>query len=266
MSEPGPLVLSLFPGIGLLDRAFEQEGFCVVRGPDVIWGGDIRTFHPPAGVFAGVIGGPPCQSFSPLANMGRAQGRQPVFGNLIPEYERCVSECEPQWYIMENVRDAPEPCVDGYSQHGQLLNNRWLGEEQNRLRRITFGIRGFGARLDIETCALEPAMYAPAVTSTDGGGTIPMRPPTVTSNVGGIARSRRQWKPGTVTAAHQGHGKGPPRMWRYSLEQACELQGVPPGHLDHSPFTAAGKLKAIANGVPLAMGLAIARAVRAATK
>jgi site-specific DNA-cytosine methylase len=26
------LVLSLFPGIGLLDRAFEEAGFCVVRG------------------------------------------------------------------------------------------------------------------------------------------------------------------------------------------------------------------------------------------
>jgi DNA (cytosine-5)-methyltransferase 1 len=35
------LVLSLFPGIGMLDSAFEQEGFCVVRGPDVLWGGDI---------------------------------------------------------------------------------------------------------------------------------------------------------------------------------------------------------------------------------
>lgn len=39
------LVLSLFPGIGLLDMAFEAEGFCVVRGPDLLWGGDIRRFH-----------------------------------------------------------------------------------------------------------------------------------------------------------------------------------------------------------------------------
>lgn len=30
------LVLSLFPGIGLLDMAFEAEGYCVVRGPDKI--------------------------------------------------------------------------------------------------------------------------------------------------------------------------------------------------------------------------------------
>ena len=34
------LVLSLFPGIGLLDMAFEEEGFTVVRGPDLLWGGD----------------------------------------------------------------------------------------------------------------------------------------------------------------------------------------------------------------------------------
>ena len=45
------LVLSLFPGIGLLDMAFEEEGFCVVRGPDLLWGGDVRSFRPPAGKF-----------------------------------------------------------------------------------------------------------------------------------------------------------------------------------------------------------------------
>ena len=44
-----PLVLSLFPGIGLLDLAFEERGFCIERGPDLLWGGDIRRFHPPCG-------------------------------------------------------------------------------------------------------------------------------------------------------------------------------------------------------------------------
>jgi DNA (cytosine-5)-methyltransferase 1 len=71
------LVLSLFPGIGLLDLAFEEEGFCVVRGPDVLWGGDVRRFHPPAGKFYGIIGGPPCQSFSacPSGWVGRSPER-----------------------------------------------------------------------------------------------------------------------------------------------------------------------------------------------
>jgi len=105
------LVLSLFPGVGLLDMAFEQEGFCVVRGPDVLWGGDIRRFHPPAGRFDGVIGGPPCQSFSPLAHLVRANGHEPRFGNLIPEFERCVAEALPTWFVMENVPAAPHPLV-----------------------------------------------------------------------------------------------------------------------------------------------------------
>ena len=68
MDEKRPaLVLSLFPGLGVLDKAFEEAGWCVVRGPDVIWAGDVRDFNPPPGHFHGVIGGPPCQSFSALA-------------------------------------------------------------------------------------------------------------------------------------------------------------------------------------------------------
>src|SRR5437588_5850350 len=107
----GPLVLSLFPGIGLLDMAFEQEGFCVVRGPDLLWGGDIKRFHPPAGKFDGVIGGPPCQAFSPLRNLNPKIDRH---GNQIPEFERVVSEAGPRWFLMENVPDAPMPRVRGY--------------------------------------------------------------------------------------------------------------------------------------------------------
>ena len=69
------LVLSLFPGIGLLDMAFEEEGFCVVRGPDLLWGGDNKSFHPPTGRFDGVIGGPPCKGESKLAHLNGQPGR-----------------------------------------------------------------------------------------------------------------------------------------------------------------------------------------------
>ena len=51
------LILSLFPGIDLLGRGFEAESFAVVRGPDLLWGGDIRSFHVPPGRFDGIIGG-----------------------------------------------------------------------------------------------------------------------------------------------------------------------------------------------------------------
>jgi len=79
------LVLSLFPGIGLLDRAFEEEGFCVVRGPDLLWGGDIKRWHAPRGRFDGIIGGPPCQCFSRLVHIVRHNGYK-VGENLIPQF------------------------------------------------------------------------------------------------------------------------------------------------------------------------------------
>ena len=67
------LVLSLFPGLGLLDTAFQLEGWCVVKGPDILWGDNIDGFSVPASRFDGVIGGPPCQAFSPIGNMNRAR-------------------------------------------------------------------------------------------------------------------------------------------------------------------------------------------------
>ncbi len=38
------LVLSLFPGVGLLDRAFSSSGFIVVQAQDKLTGGGIREF------------------------------------------------------------------------------------------------------------------------------------------------------------------------------------------------------------------------------
>lgn len=171
------LVLSLFPGIGLLDLAFEREGFTVVRGPDVLWGGDIRRSHPPPRVFDGVIGGPPCQSFSSLAHMVRHNGYQPKFGNLIPEFERCVVEAQPQWFLMENVPAAPVPIVSRYEIHSFVLNNRQClkenGEpaEQNRTRRISFGWRGKRRILEIDVALWENQKFEYAACGgTDGEG------------------------------------------------------------------------------------------------
>ena len=107
------LILSIFPGIDVLGRAFEEQGYCVVRGPDKLWGGDIRTFHPPAGIFDGIIGGPPCQEFSILRRPN--PHKKAKWGNLIPEFERVVSEAQPEWFAMENVRTAPIPNIDGYT-------------------------------------------------------------------------------------------------------------------------------------------------------
>lgn len=231
MSE---LVLSLFPGIGLLDRAFEEEGYCVVRGPDLIFGGDIRSFHPPMDTFDGIIGGPPCQSFSPLAALAASQGHE-LMGNLIPEFERCVDEAWPDWFLMENVEDAPLPELESYAITSLILDNRWIGGEQRRRRRFSFGVyKGDGWRQPVDLMpfidwvVLEPSTLLPPVTSCHGGE----------KRSNGIAR--------------------------YTLPAAVAAQGLPDGFLDDAPFTVAGKLKAVANGVPLPLGRAIAKAVRRA--
>jgi DNA (cytosine-5)-methyltransferase 1 len=240
-----PLVLSLFPGIGMLDQAFEEEGFCVVRGPDVLWGGDIRRFHPPAGRFDGIIGGPPCQAFSRLAAMVRHNGHEPKFGNLIPEFERCVRVAEPKWFLMENVQDAPLPVVDGYGVWSTLLNNRQLGETQNRVRRWSFGMLGCRCPLMIDTVALEAFEFECAAVGGSHG-----RPGCVKSS---------------LEAEHYRKSSLPFNTKSIDWFKECKRRQGLPDDFDLPPFTVASKCKAVGNGVPLAMGRAMAKAVKRAT-
>lgn len=139
------LVLSLFPGIGLLDRAFEDSGFCVVRGPDLIWGGDIRRFSVPAGRFDGVIGGPPCQDFS------KARRDEPTGQGLemLNHFKRVVLEAKPIWWLAENVPCVPDIRIDGYSWQRLDLNASDFGMQQRRLRHVQFGSTD-GAQLVID--------------------------------------------------------------------------------------------------------------------
>lgn len=244
------LVLSLFPGIGLLDMAFEAEGFCVVRGPDLLWGGDVKRFHPPAGRCDGVIGGPPCQAFSRLRCLVEHNGYK-VAENLIPEFERCVAEARPTWFLMENVPDAPPPAVGGYRVHSLPLNNRWVGGEQNRLRVFSFGTRA-GLPLLPEVVALEAPRFAPAVLASGGARVVPVA-------LGGSGKPKRTAR---AVATHKGASALVNKTAAY-FRQAARDQGLP-DDFDLPPFTVAGKIKAIGNGVPLPLGRAIARAVKEA--
>jgi DNA (cytosine-5)-methyltransferase 1 len=229
------LVLSLFPGIGLLDMAFEEEGFCVVRGPDLLWGGDVRRFHPPAGRFDGVIGGPPCQAFSKLGVMARNRG-QNVGENMIPEFERCVREARPTWFVMENVPEAPTPTVDGYEIDAHLVENRThAGGEQRRKRRFSFGTRdGLPLPLPWWKAAVPKECI-----------------PTVTAN-GSFWDPVKQQSRGDKTIK--------------TLRLTARAQGLSEEVLEHAPFTVAGKIKVLGNGVPLPMGRAVAHAVRRALR
>lgn len=219
--------------------AFEEEGFCVVRGPDLLWGGDVKRFHPPAGRFDGIIGGPPCKAFSTLRHIIKANGYR-LAEDLIPEYERVVREAAPAWFVMENVPDAPLPSVPGYALHAQLVRDVWVGGETERLRRFSFGSRD-GRRLDIETLALHRPDPARAVTCD--ARQVPVA-------IGGSGKRK-------------GLGGSLPRTGKSeSVERMLELQGLPVGFFCESPLTASGKKTMIGNGVPLPMGRAVARAVR----
>jgi DNA (cytosine-5)-methyltransferase 1 len=237
--------------------AFEQEGFCVVRGPDVLWGGDIRRFRPPAGRFDGVIGGPPCQSFSRLAHLVRQNGLEPRFGNLIPEFERCVLQALPQWFLMENVPDGPVPFGsygggpdsqrDQYRIHTFLLNNRQCvaadGEpaRQHRTRRWTFGWRGERRSLLVDIVALENMHFERAALGGSDAREVPVA-------IGGSGKRK-------TTLALNGKS-------RQALPDLCVKQGLPADFLRHAPFRVEDACRVIGNGVPLPMGRAIARAVR----
>lgn len=132
------LILSIFPGVDLLGMAFEEFGFCVVRGPDLIYGGDIRSFNPPAYVFWGIIGGSPCQDFSP-----KRRADPTGYGlEMLGEFARVVGEASPEWFLLENVARVPDVTWPGcYVTQRFEVNQSWF-EPISRLRHIQFGSLG----------------------------------------------------------------------------------------------------------------------------
>ena len=129
------LLLSLFPGIDLLGRGFEAEGFCVVRAPDLIYGQDVRAFHAVPGRFDGVIAGSPCQEFS-----GKRRAAPTGEGiAMLREFGRVVLEADPDWWLLENVPRVPDIKIEGYTVQRFDLNARECGSRQSRLRHFQFG-------------------------------------------------------------------------------------------------------------------------------
>lgn len=200
------LVLSLFPGVGLLDRAFENVGFCVVRGPDILWGGDVRQFYPPSGVFWGVIGGPPCQDFSGLNRNPGEYGY-----DMLAEYARVVIEAQPEWWLMENVARVPDVVLPGWSHQRLDINQGWYSDV-TRLRHVQFG-----------------------------------------SKSGRLINVTRQRITGVKQAAALANDNR-------SFRELCRLQGLPDDY-DLPGFLVSEKKRAVGNGVPLQIGMELARAV-----
>jgi DNA (cytosine-5)-methyltransferase 1 len=145
VNRPDRIVLSLFPGVGLLDRQFDAAGFCVVRGPDLLWGGDVRTFKPPVGWAFGVLGGPPCQDFS-----AKRRSKPTGYGlAMLAEFRRIVNAVRPEWWLLENVARVPDVRIAGYTWQRFALDQAWF-EPVSRLRHFQFGSLS-GKLLDVPT-------------------------------------------------------------------------------------------------------------------
>lgn len=216
------LVLSLFPGVGLLDRAFAAAGFCVVQAADKITGGDVRDFAGIAGRFDGVVAGPPCQGFS-VANAHRKNDQHASVVNsrrMLQETCRIITECQPEWFLIENVPCVPDVRIDGYSIQRIPITDQECGGVQIRSRHVQFG-------------------------SKLGHIIRPKR-------VNDCTRNRKKGRPAKAVTTKT-------ERWK-DFTDLCRRQGLDEP-LELSGWYRSAKFKAVGNGVPLRIGRVIAAAV-----
>lgn len=162
-------LISLFSGAGGLDRGFHNAGFRTVVAneydpkicptfranfPDVnLIEGDIRNItedqfpqHP-----EGIIGGPPCQSWS---EGGSLRGIEDARGQLFYEYIRILRATQPYFFVAENVSgmlaERHSEAVQGflrlfdeagYDVNLKMLNANDYGVPEDRDRVFYIGFR-----------------------------------------------------------------------------------------------------------------------------
>ena len=164
-------VISLFSGCGGLDLGFEMAGFdipmaneydktiyetfkinhpktklieCDIRGLDV-------NLLKKNGEIDGIIGGPPCQSWS---EAGSLRGINDERGKLFYEYIRILKAIKPKFFLAENVsgmlsnrhNEAVNNIISMFSKTGydvtvDLVNAKDYGVAQERKRVFYIGFR-----------------------------------------------------------------------------------------------------------------------------
>lgn len=162
-------ILSLFSGCGGLDLGFEKAGFDIPIANEfdpTIW----ETFkinHPKTKLlecdiknikeddlpnnFDGIIGGPPCQSWS---EAGAMRGINDSRGQLFYEYIRLLKIVKPKFFLAENVsgmlstkhKEAVENFIAlfkecGYDVSLTLVNAKDYGVAEERKRVFYIGFR-----------------------------------------------------------------------------------------------------------------------------
>lgn len=160
-------IISLFSGAGGLDLGFEKAGFNVIVANEydkTIWEtyeknhktklikGDICNI--PSNDFPecdGIIGGPPCQSWS---EAGSLKGINDPRGKLFYQYIRILKDKQPKFFLVENVKgmmakrhnEAVENIISKFEEAGydvfiHLLNASDYEVPQDRKRVFYVGFR-----------------------------------------------------------------------------------------------------------------------------
>ena len=177
-------ILSLFSGCGGMDLGFEKAGFEVAWANEFdasIWETysqnhkkthldkrsirDIPSAEMPDDI-VGVIGGPPCQSFS---EAGKGLGVNDQRGQLFFEYLRVIKDKKPLFFVAENVsgmlhpkhKDTVNNLINsfsalGYTVNFQLLNANDFSVPQDR-KRVFF--IGYDAHQTSKFFSIKPPMH-----------------------------------------------------------------------------------------------------------
>lgn len=166
-------IISLFSGCGGLDLGFEQAGFDIpvanefdptiyetfkVNHPKThLIEGDVRQINKEDiapytdGEVDGIIGGPPCQSWS---EAGALRGIEDARGQLFFDYIRILKEFKPKFFLAENVsgmlanrhNEAVQNIIKMFDEAGynvtlDLVNAKNYGVAEERKRVFYIGFR-----------------------------------------------------------------------------------------------------------------------------
>lgn len=166
-------VISLFSGCGGLDLGFERAGFDIPVANEFdkkIWEtfkvnhpnttlieGDVRKINKEDiaqyldGEVDGIIGGPPCQSWS---QAGSLKGIEDERGQLFFDYIRILKEFKPKFFLAENVSgmlakrhsEAVQNILNLFNEAGYdvtltMVNAKDYGVAQERKRVFYIGFR-----------------------------------------------------------------------------------------------------------------------------
>jgi DNA (cytosine-5)-methyltransferase 1 len=251
-------IVSLFSGAGGLDLGFENAGFKIIFANDndkAVWDTyernfgmaidkrsilDVKTDEIPEA--DGIIGGPPCQSWS-LAGMMR--GAKDKNGQLFYEYARIIKEKQPLFFVAENVpgimsrTHLPEfkKIIErfkelNYKVNYALLDARNFGVPQTRTRVIIVGYHNkLGKEFDFSK--LRAASW---VTLRDAIGDLPEPMPAKEKNAanGSLKIPNHEYMVGGFSMIYMSRNRR--RGWE---EQSFTIQAGgrhAPLHPDSSPM------------------------------